>query len=1650
KAGSLSIDAGDGTNTVTLDGDITVVDAAQITTGGDDDTVTLTGTVKAGSLAIMAGEGTNRVALDGGFTVAGELAVVTGGGRDSITLTGMYGSVSGGVAGLGSLRIDAGGGSNTVSLTGEYAINGSARITTGGSDDTISLTGRYTAASMTIDAGEGVNTVDIDADLAVAGALAVRTGSDADAITVAGAVKAGSMEVTASSGSGDGRNTITLVSVTTVAGALTIQGGSGIDTLTDTTLVAGAVRTSAIVTAGSVAIALGDGTNGVTLASRWTASGAFTLETGADADTITDAVSANGAVLQKATIQAGSIAIRAGAGDTVITLLGSTVAASTLAVTTLGGRDRVTLRGRLRSTTTDIALGAGDDVLDAELVEIAGNTRILGEDGQDTITITRLPPLSSATNGRRDTLDIDGGQDTDTVLIQLAGSSSYRINVHDSGDADRGVDALTILGTDGDDTFLARRNLVALVHPNADGTDPADAAVERITVDGSLNGRILVEGGLGDDHFAIDDTVPLTIDGGVGDDTFQVGQVFATPRDVADGVLAEDAFDTVPLSFDGWLSKGNSVPTVIKGGTGNDTVQVYSNSADLYLDGEDGDDTVVVRSFALAGSGPATVAYSVNAPLHVDGGSGVNKVVVLGTEAADAFLVTQDGVFGAGLSITPRNVQAIEVDGLEGDDTISVRSTAAGVVTTLIGGLGSDTVLAAGDVSGQVVSRDGTGGSAVINHTVTSADMRYDGLAVAGIDVTVATDQSRLIGGGHDLTVWEDSADTTPDAAGSRVATYTVAPPPPATTALTATDVAVVTVSAEQSSAQMRALAGNAGTVEVSLDGITYADSLTVTFTTVSDGTGGYVWSASRTVYVRAKSDSAAEGDRIVAIGHSVISSNAEIDGAALNTVMVTVIDDDTPSLIITQTDGDTTVIEGTRPQQADRYTVALNTQPRPGETVTVTLSTTSGRIRLTRADGSALPVDADGNAVLTFTAANWNVAQTVMVSAPPDDQVQARQIVQITHRVTSSLGAAGFFGSMADAPVLNVTVVDGTSAGVLVRPAPGGVTVTETRTSSYDVVLTAAPTAPVTLTLEDDGQTILSSDDPRFTAAAAGRPATVTFGPDNYDTPIRITVARDPQGAKTRTDLKTVSRQPHDVGSIIQGPLVLQGGVGPQDRGLQQALALPGEENAAVARRIAASSQPDLDRLTVSNDTTTLGVAGTLEADHIGGLGMPAADLVVGGVTTRGGITYAGMNVVQVLLGQGNDTVMVASTATGTLTEIHGGGGADTLTVTGSTGLLALFGDTTADHSRYDSTPEIPTGRAYAFRREGMVGVDGRPVSLADRIDASGATGIVMIDGGAGDDVLIGGQGRTFIAGGSGNDTITGSPVADVILGDSAFNLSAATRILTIDDTGAAGADTIDAGAGANVVIGDHGQLYQDGLPTPQLFLEGTHLLSRAVSTNLAAGAGDTITTMAGDTVIIGGVGADRITVGTGNHVILGDNGDAVFTNGVLTSISTLSGTIGGDDTISAQDGDSVILGGAGADRITLGKGKQVILGDTGAATFTLVDGVRVLATIATLDGEAAIGGADTIQADDGDATIIGGAGADRITVGTGNHVILGDNGQATFAAGRLSAIASIDPEIGGDDAITARDGSSTILGGAGSDAITLGSGHAGGVGGN
>ena len=314
------------------------------------------------------------------------------------------------------------------------------------------------------------------------------------------------------------------------------------------------------------------------------------------------------------------------------------------------------------------------------------------------------------------------------------------------------------------------------------------------------------------------------------------------------------------------------------------------------------------------------------------------------------------------------------------------------------------------------------------------------------------------------------------------------------------------------------------------------------------------------------------------------------------------------------------------------------------------------------------------------------------------------------------------------------------------------------------------------------------------------------------------------------------------------------------------------------------------------------------------------------------------------------------------------------------------------------------------------------------------------------GSDTITAADGDTTILGGAGSDTIDVGVGNHVILGDSGKATFAAGVLVSIESIdpeiggddiitakdgnvtviGGAGADTITLGKGTQVVLGDSGSATFDG-----------GKIATVTSTATNVGGNDTITAADGDTTILGGAGADIIDVGAGNHVILGDSGKAVFSAGKLVSIESIDPGVGGDDTVTAKDGNVTVIGGAGADKITLGKGTQIVLGDSGSATF---DG-GVIATVTSTATD--VGGNDTITATEGDTTILGGAGADTIKVGAGYHVILGDSGRAVFRNGRAQRIESITPEIGGDDIITAQDGESRIIGGAGSDTITTGAGN-------
>ena len=212
----------------------------------------------------------------------------------------------------------------------------------------------------------------------------------------------------------------------------------------------------------------------------------------------------------------------------------------------------------------------------------------------------------------------------------------------------------------------------------------------------------------------------------------------------------------------------------------------------------------------------------------------------------------------------------------------------------------------------------------------------------------------------------------------------------------------------------------------------------------------------------------------------------------------------------------------------------------------------------------------------------------------------------------------------------------------------------------------------------------------------------------------------------------------------------------------------------------------------------------------------------------------------------------------------------------------------------------------------------------------------------------------------------------------------------------GGSGSDTIVLGGAANKVIGDNGEAFFDAAGT----------LTSITTTNPADAGDNIITVTGGNNVIFGGAGNDTITVQTvstvpSGNVIVGDDGTATFTSGVLTRHSDADRHSAAPSTITTGDGNNVIIGGSGATR-SRSATATAILGDNGSADFSL------LGVLIDIPGSDPVyGGDDVIRAGNGNNVIIGGAGSDRITAGNGSNVVVGNDGAALYtAAGVLTTI--------------------------------------------
>jgi len=157
-------------------------------------------------------------------------------------------------------------------------------------------------------------------------------------------------------------------------------------------------------------------------------------------------------------------------------------------------------------------------------------------------------------------------------------------------------------------------------------------------------------------------------------------------------------------------------------------------------------------------------------------------------------------------------------------------------------------------------------------------------------------------------------------------------------------------------------------------------------------------WDNARRVTVNAREDDDTTNDS-VSISHGVTSgSAAEYRDVGIDGVAVTVVDDDTPG--VTLSESALAVTEG----GSGSYTVVLETEPSGNVTITITVE----------GEATTSPTS------LTFTPSNWDNARRVTVNARKDDDT-ANDSVSISHGVTSG-SAAEYRGVGIDSVAVTVT----------------------------------------------------------------------------------------------------------------------------------------------------------------------------------------------------------------------------------------------------------------------------------------------------------------------------------------------------------------------------------------------------------------------------------------------------------------------------------------------------------------------------------------------------------------------------------------------------------------------------------------------------
>ncbi len=251
-------------------------------------------------------------------------------------------------------------------------------------------------------------------------------------------------------------------------------------------------------------------------------------------------------------------------------------------------------------------------------------------------------------------------------------------------------------------------------------------------------------------------------------------------------------------------------------------------------------------------------------------------------------------------------------------------------------------------------------------------------------------------------------------------------------------------------------------------------------------------WNIPQILQVTASDDAIAEGLHQSAITHLVTSEDLNYHNFEIADINVEITDNDTAGILITPVN-----LSVSESGETNSYNIVLTTAP----THPVTVQFETGN------QLNSIPE-------ITFDQSNWNVSQTVTVSAIDDSEIEEDQTVEILHNILSQdknyqeLELSAVVATITDNDVNAEVVINSNSI----------TTIEEGQTTSYEVVLTSPPTSPVTVDFN-------TSDRIQLIPA-------IVFDDTNWNIPQTVTIFAFDDEIKQENKTQTVT---HSVESLDQ-----------------------------------------------------------------------------------------------------------------------------------------------------------------------------------------------------------------------------------------------------------------------------------------------------------------------------------------------------------------------------------------------------------------------------------------------------------------------------------------------------------------------------------